>query len=162
MGWSASHLVNKQVLPEAVCPLYTKVYMNQWVVFKLLWPEYAHKCHDVYKVGVVKKLSFFRDGVHFHEKIEMAKLWDEMFNLGVGCDQILESQVSRVAQTHSEGNDWIPTVFCDREIVSSAKCLQAILLFLSVVFTFRAQRSCRESEMCSLFPTENTFLDNWC
>ena len=44
-----------------------------------------------------------------------------MFNLGVGCDQILESQVSRVAQTHSEGNDWIPTVFCDREIVSSAK-----------------------------------------
>ena len=51
MGWSASHLVNKNVLPEAVCPLYTKVYMNQWIVFKLLWPEYAHKCHDVYKVG---------------------------------------------------------------------------------------------------------------
>ena len=44
-----------------------------------------------------------------------------MFNLGVGCDQVLESQVSRTVQAHSEGNDWIPTVFCDREIVSSAK-----------------------------------------
>ena len=29
-----------------------------------------------------------------------------MFNLGVGCDQVLESQVSRVAQAHSEGNDY--------------------------------------------------------
>ena len=29
-----------------------------------------------------------------------------MFNLGVGCDQVLESQVSRVAQEHSEGNDY--------------------------------------------------------
>ena len=28
------------------------------------------------------------------------------FNLGVGCDQVLESQVSRVAQAHSEGNDY--------------------------------------------------------
>ena len=73
MGRSASHLVNKQVLPEAVCPLYTKVYMNQWVLFKLLCPEYAHKCHDMYKVGAVKKLSFFRCGVHVHEKNEMAK-----------------------------------------------------------------------------------------
>lgn len=70
MGWSASHLVNKQVLPEAVCPPYTKVYMNQWVVFKLLWPEYAHKCHDMYKVGALKKLSFFSGGVHFHEKMK--------------------------------------------------------------------------------------------
>ena len=29
-----------------------------------------------------------------------------MFNLGVGCDQVLQSQVSRVAQAHSEGNDY--------------------------------------------------------
>lgn len=60
----------------------------------------------MYKVGAVKKLSFFRGGVHFHEKTEMAKWCNEMFNLGVGCDQVLESQVSRVVQAHSEENDY--------------------------------------------------------
>ena len=54
----------------------------------------------------MKKLSFCRGGVHFHEKTEMAKWWNEMFNLGVDCDQVLEGQVSRVAQAHSEGNDY--------------------------------------------------------
>ena len=47
------------------------------------------------------------------------------------------------------------------KLVSSAKCQQVIVPFLNVVFIFRAWRSCRESEMCSLFPTENTFLNNW-
>ena len=40
------------------------------------------------------------------KKTEMAKWWNEMFNLGVGCDQVLEGQVSRVEQAHSEGNDY--------------------------------------------------------
>ena len=29
-----------------------------------------------------------------------------MFNLGVGCDQVLEGQVIRVEQADSEGNDY--------------------------------------------------------
>ena len=29
-----------------------------------------------------------------------------MFNLGVGCAQVLESEVSRVEQAHNEGNEY--------------------------------------------------------